>query len=98
MENTAIVLFASSDPQKKANAALLMALYVLIVQRKAPWEAFYPIADIEFVPFRDAGRGRGDFNLSIQDCLYGTWKALKLGLLNLEEFDIDEYCFYERVE
>ncbi|KAL7413193.1 protein-tyrosine phosphatase-like protein [Mrakia frigida] len=96
--DAAIVLYASSDPQKKANAALLMALYVLIVQRKTPAEAFYPIADIEFVPFRDAGRGRGDFNLSIQDCLYGIWKALKAGLLNLEDFDIDEYCFYERVE
>lgn len=33
-----------------------------------------------------------------QDCLYGIWKALKAGLLNLEDFDIDEYCFYERVE
>lgn len=33
------------------------------------------------MPFRDAGRGRGDFDLSISDVLYGMYKALKLGLV-----------------
>ncbi|KZO94944.1 phospho protein phosphatase [Calocera viscosa TUFC12733] len=93
-----LVLYTSTDPRRKANAALLMALYVMIVQRKAPWDAFHPIAEMEFMPFRDAGRGKSDFNLSIQDCLWGLWKALQNGLCDLNDFSVEEYEYYEKVE
>ncbi|KAG5644942.1 hypothetical protein DXG03_007407 [Asterophora parasitica] len=93
-----LVLYSSDDPRRKANAALLMALYVMIVQRRAPWEAFHPIAEIEFMPFRDAGRGPSDFNLNIQDCLWGIWKAMQNGLLDMNEFSVEDYEFYEKVE
>ncbi|KAJ4472139.1 tyrosine protein phosphatase [Lentinula aciculospora] len=93
-----LVLYSSSDPRRKANSALLMALYVMIVQRRAPWEAFHPVAEVEFMPFRDAGRGPSDFNLNIQDCLWGIWKAMQNGLCEMNEFDIEDYEFYEKVE
>jgi cell division cycle 14 len=70
----------------------------MIVQRRAPWEAFHPIAEIEFMPFRDAGRGPSDFNLSIQDCLWGMWKAMQNGLCDMNEFSVEEYEYYEKVE
>ena len=70
----------------------------MIVQRRAPWEAFHPIAEIEFMPFRDAGRGPSDFNLSIQDCLWGLWKAMQNGLCDMNEFSVEEYEYYEKVE
>lgn len=50
------------------------------------------------MPFRDAGRGRSDFNLSIQDCLYGFWKATQYGLCDLNEFSLEDYEYYEKVE
>ncbi|KAJ3867683.1 tyrosine protein phosphatase [Lentinula novae-zelandiae] len=93
-----LVLYSSSDPRRKANAALLMALYSMIVERRAPWEAFHPIAEVEFMPFRDAGRGPSDFNLNIQDCLWGIWKAMQNGLCDMNVFDIDDYEYYEKVE
>ncbi|KAF9451742.1 phosphatases II [Macrolepiota fuliginosa MF-IS2] len=93
-----LVLYSSDDSRKKANAALLMALYVMIVQRRAPWEAFHPIAEIEFMPFRDAGRGPSDFNLNIQDCLWGIWKAMQNGLCDMNEFSVEDYEYYEKVE
>ncbi|TFK43279.1 phosphatases II [Crucibulum laeve] len=93
-----LVLYASDDPRRKANAALLMALYVMIVQRRAPWEAFHPIAEVEFMPFRDAGRGPSDFNLNIQDCLWGVWKAMQNGLCDMNEFSVEDYEYYEKVE
>ncbi|EPQ59613.1 tyrosine protein phosphatase [Gloeophyllum trabeum ATCC 11539] len=96
--NHKLVMYTSNDPRKKANAALLMALYVMIVLRRAPWEAFHPIAELEFMPFRDAGRGPSDFNLSIQDCLWGVWKAMQNGLCDMNEFSADEYEYYEKVE
>lgn len=70
----------------------------MIVQRQAPWEAFHPIAELEFMPFRDAGRGRSDFNLSIQDCLWGVWKAMQNGLCDMNEFSVEDYEYYEKVE
>ncbi|KZV94013.1 phosphatases II [Exidia glandulosa HHB12029] len=98
LANHRLVLYSSDDPRRKANAALLMALFVMIVQRRAPWEAFHPIAEIEFMPFRDAGRGRSDFNLSIQDCLWGVWKAIQNGLCDMNDFSVDDYEYYEKVE
>jgi cell division cycle 14 len=70
----------------------------MIVQRRAPWEAFHPIAEVEFMPFRDAGRGPSDFNLSIQDCLWGIWKAMQHGLCDMNEFNVEEYEWFEKVE
>ncbi|KAJ6627473.1 protein-tyrosine phosphatase-like protein [Mycena sp. CBHHK59/15] len=93
-----LVLYSSDDPKRKANAALLLALYVMIVQRHAPWEAFHPIAELEFMPFRDAGRGPSDFSLGIQDCLWGIWKAMQHGLCDMNEFSVDDYEYYEKVE
>jgi len=50
------------------------------------------------MPFRDAGRGPSDFNLNIQDCLWGIWKAMQNGLCNMNEFDIEDYEYFEKVE
>lgn len=70
----------------------------MIVQRRAPWEAFHPIAEMEFMPFRDAGRGVSDFNLNIQDCLWGLWKAMQNGLCDMNEFNVEDYEHFEKVE
>ena len=70
----------------------------MIVQQRPPWEAFHPIAELEFMPFRDAGRGRSDFNLNIQDCLWGIYKAMQNGLCDMNEFDVEDYEYYEKVE
>ena len=50
------------------------------------------------MPFRDAGRGFSDFNLSIHDCLWGMWKAMQNGLCDLNEFSVEDYEYYEKVE
>lgn len=63
-----------------------------------PWEAFRPIAELELMPFRDAGRGSSDFNLTIHDCLWGMYKAVQHGLCDMNTFSVEEYEFYEKVE
>lgn len=72
----------------------------MIVHRKSPEEAFYPLMgqSVPFVPYRDAGYGAATYHITILDCLKGLHKALTDGLFDLQNFDVDQYEFYERVE
>ncbi|PKI84104.1 hypothetical protein MVES1_002155 [Malassezia vespertilionis] len=97
MQDAHVVLYTSTHPHHKANAALLCALYAMTIDHICPADAFYPYSEIEFVPFRDAGYGRGDFSLTIQDILYGMRRALDNHLLDLTTFDLGEYEHYEQV-
>lgn len=36
--------------------------------------------------------------LTVQDCLYGIEKAHRCGLLDLDNFDIKDYVYYEQVK
>jgi cell division cycle 14 len=50
------------------------------------------------MPFRDAGYSQADYGLTVQDVVYGVWKAKEEGCCVLETFDLDEYERFERVE
>lgn len=50
------------------------------------------------MPFRDAGYSQADYGLTIQDIIYGVWKAKEEGLCGLKEFSLEEYEKYERVD
>lgn len=98
LSHQALVFYTSSHPHRKANASLLAALYSMIIDRIEPADAFYPFSQIEFKPFRDAGYGRADYCLTIQDILYGVHRAIREELLDLSEFNLEEYEYYEQVQ
>lgn len=50
------------------------------------------------MPFRDAGYSQADYGITVQDVVYGVWKAKEEGCCVLETFDLDEYEKFERVE
>ena len=50
------------------------------------------------MPFRDAGYSQADYSLTIQDVVYGVWKAKEENLVTLKEFSLEEYERYERVD
>jgi cell division cycle 14 len=50
------------------------------------------------MPFRDAGYSQADYGITVQDIVYGVWKAKEEGCCVLETFDLDEYERFERVE
>ena len=86
---------------------LLIIKYTLfykkvIVFKKSPDEAYAPFVVKppipEFLAFRDAGYGPATYFLSVLDCVKGLYKGLTVGLLHIEDFDIEEYDFYEKVE
>ncbi|CCU99302.1 unnamed protein product [Malassezia sympodialis ATCC 42132] len=98
MQDTHLALYTNTHPHHKANAALLCALYALTIDHISPADAFFPYSEMELMPFRDAGYGRADYCLTIQDILYGVRRALDCGLLDLTTFDLAAYEHYEQVQ
>ncbi|KAI8895198.1 dual specificity protein phosphatase [Globomyces pollinis-pini] len=98
--NKVLCLYTSYDIDKRANAAFLLCTYMVVVCRKTPEEAYQCLMGISppFVPYRDAGYGPATYHITILDCVRGIHRALTLGLFDLENFDLEEYEFYEKVE
>ncbi|WVR03049.1 hypothetical protein IAU60_000038 [Kwoniella sp. DSM 27419] len=93
-----LCLYTTGEAERKSNMALVAALYFVIVGQQAPWNAFRPIAEMELVNFRDAGGSPMDYGLSVQDVLYGVDKAIHHHLLDLVDFDMDDYQKHEQVQ
>ena len=88
-----VVLYSRSDSRSRANAACLVACYMVMIQSWPPHLALAPIAqaDPPYMPFRDAGYSQADFVLSIQDVVYGVWRAKEQSLCGLRDFNLEEY-------
>ncbi|KAH8890824.1 phosphatases II [Thozetella sp. PMI_491] len=95
-----VVFWSRADPRSRANAACLLACYMVLIQSWPPHLALAPIAQVDppLMPFRDAGYSQADYGITVQDVVYGIWKAKEEGCCVLETFDLDEYERYERVE
>ncbi|OJJ51697.1 hypothetical protein ASPZODRAFT_138769 [Penicilliopsis zonata CBS 506.65] len=89
----AVVFYSKSDARSRANAACLVACYMVLIQSWPPHLALAPIAqaDPPYMPFRDAGYSQADFVLNIQDVVYGVWKAKEQSLCGLRDFNLEEY-------
>ncbi|KTW27798.1 hypothetical protein T552_02237 [Pneumocystis carinii B80] len=94
------ILYSKNDNRNRTRAACLIACYMVLVQNWPPHLALAPLiqADPPYKPFRDAGYAPADYGISIQDCVYGLWKAKEVGILNIKNLDLEEYETYERVE
>ena len=88
-----MVFWSRADARSRANAACLVACYMVLIQAWPPHLALAPIAqaDPPYMPFRDAGYSQADFILNIQDVVYGVWKAKEENLCQLKEFNLEEY-------
>ncbi|XP_030835966.1 dual specificity protein phosphatase CDC14AB isoform X2 [Strongylocentrotus purpuratus] len=96
-----IVHYTSFDSKKRTNAACLIGCYAVIYLRRIPEEAYRPLVagtNPPYLPFRDASFGACTYNLTLLDCLKGIDKAVTHGFLDFENFDVEEYEHYERVE
>ncbi|KAF8417836.1 protein-tyrosine phosphatase-like protein [Tirmania nivea] len=99
-EGKAVVFWSKCDPRSRANAAALLACYMVLIQSWPPHLALAPIAqcDPPLMPFRDAGYSQADYSLTVQDIVYGIYKAKEKNILSIKEFSLEEYERYERVD
>ncbi|KKA26488.1 hypothetical protein TD95_004232 [Thielaviopsis punctulata] len=95
-----IVFWSKPDAKSRANAACMLACYMVLIQNWPPHLALAPIAQVDppLMPFRDAGYSQADYGLTVQDVVYGVWKAKEEKCCDLENFDLDQYEKFERVE
>ncbi|GAA5915806.1 hypothetical protein JCM6882_006104 [Rhodosporidiobolus microsporus] len=93
-----VFLYSSDEPDKKVNAALLMALYAMVVMRWPVADVLHPLAALELQPYRDAGYSRADYHLHPQSIIYGLSRAIQLNLLDLSTFNLTAYESAEKVE
>ncbi|ODQ60460.1 hypothetical protein WICANDRAFT_18159, partial [Wickerhamomyces anomalus NRRL Y-366-8] len=99
-QGKAIVFYSSSETRQRSNAACLLACYMILVQSWSPHQVLQPLCQVDppFMGFRDAGYSHADFEITIQDIVYGVWRAKERGLLDLTNFNLEEYEQYERVD
>lgn len=85
---------------------------MILVQSWPPHLVLAPLAQVDppFLPWRDAGYSQADFTITLQDCVYGLWRAKEAGLISIKDgFNLEElfpilFCLicryekYERVE
>lgn len=91
-EDRGVVFWSRPDSRSRANAACLLACYMIVIQNWPPHLALAPIAqaDPPLMPFRDAGYSQADFVVSVQDVVYGVWKAKEEGLCGFKDFSLEE--------
>ncbi|THY76364.1 phosphatases II [Aureobasidium pullulans] len=99
-EGRPVVFWCNADSRSRANAACILACYMILIQNWPPHLALAPIAQMDppCMPFRDAGYSQADYGLTVQDVVYGVWKAKEEGLCGLKDFSLEEYEKYERVD
>lgn len=87
-----VVFWSKPDSRSRANAACLLACYMIVIQNWPPHLALAPIAqaDPPLMPFRDAGYSQADFVIGVQDVIYGVWKAKEAGLCGFKDFSLEE--------
>ncbi|CAG60577.1 uncharacterized protein GVI51_I08921 [Nakaseomyces glabratus] len=96
----AVVFYSSASTRQRANSACLLCCYMILVQGWTPHQVLQPLAQVDppFMPFRDAGYSNADFEITIQDVVYGVWRAKEKGLIDLHSFNLETYERYEHVE
>lgn len=98
-QKSIIYHYTSNQLSKKANSALLIGCYQILVLRKTADEACQAFEQLEaFIPFVDASFQPSNFDLYIEDCLKGFEKAVKLGWFSLDTFDLKSYEHMSSIE
>jgi cell division cycle 14 len=83
---------ATNASPGRANAACILACYMVLIQSWPPHLALAPIAQVDppLMPFRDAGYSQADYTLTVQDIVYGVFRAKEEGICGLKEFNLEE--------
>ncbi|XP_054290563.1 dual specificity protein phosphatase CDC14A-like [Macrosteles quadrilineatus] len=88
-----LVQYTSPNEKKRANAAFLMAVYAIVHLDMSPLEAYSRLSSTKhpFLSFQDATVGDSKYRIRLIDCLNAVRKAIYFGIVNFNDFNLDEY-------
>jgi cell division cycle 14 len=91
-----IAVRSPSDEENMANMIFLAGSYLILVLRHTAEEVRLKFKDLkhQVASFRDVSPGPQNFSLFLEDCWGGLGKALSLGWLEPNRFDLLEYAVY----
>eukprot|EP01018_Ginkgo_biloba_P016891 Gb_00815 [translate_table: standard] len=77
----------------------MLGAYLVLFEDWDPEVAYGPLAQFEsFLPFRDPTCGISTYHLSVLDCLRALAKGKKIGWIDFNNFNVEEYEYFEKVE
>ena len=88
----------SQNYANKANSALLMGCFSIIILNKTAIQANDYFKAISFTPFRDAGQSWNDYKCTLLDCFLAIEQAIRLNWFDYREFNSFQYEFFEKIE
>ncbi|CAM6084333.1 unnamed protein product [Calypogeia fissa] len=94
-----VLFYCGADPEKKANAAVLLGSYLVLFACVDPEVAYGPLSMFEpYIHFRDPTCGVSTYHLTVVDCIRAVAKAQKVGWIDFNNFNLEEYEYFEQVE
>jgi cell division cycle 14 len=98
-EGCKIIHYTSQAPNKRANSAVLMGAFQIIVLGRTANQAWEPFNKLKpFTDFRDASFGGCTYKCRIIDVLRGLEQGIKLGWFDYSTFNLSNYEHNEKVE
>lgn len=99
-EQDQCVLFCcSADPKKKCNAAVLLGAYLVLFCGAESDAAYSTLSMFEpFLAFRDPTCGISTYRLTVLDCTRAILRANRVGWIDFNNFNLEEYEYFEQVE
>lgn len=98
---SSFVFYTGVDPAKRANAAVLICAFQIIVFGKSADSVWEPFSKLQpaLVAFRDASPAIDcSYECTILDCLRGLEYAIQLHWFDLGTFNLAEYDYYSQLE
>jgi hypothetical protein len=89
-----VVICASFNAQERANTACLVGAFCMLVlgwSTAATWNRVFADVYPSFLTYRDASTGVSNYPLSLQDVWSGLEKAVQLGWVDVNTFDLASY-------
>mmetsp|Transcript_28544 Transcript_28544/g.90989 ORF Transcript_28544/g.90989 Transcript_28544/m.90989 type:complete len:409 (+) Transcript_28544:236-1462(+) len=95
-----IVHCCSQEPEKRANAAVLVCAYQVIVLGRPALAVHGPfqVLDPPLKPFRDASSGACSFHMTLGDCLEALHFSIEKRWFDWTRFNIDSYDYFSQVD
>ena len=89
----AVLQCCGTHPQRRANAAVLLLSYLILVLEHTPEQAYGPFVGVEppFLPFRDAAFAINTLPLTVLDCARALHRVRSLGHHSFKDFSLPAF-------